>query len=386
MEDVGPVRNGYVAADGGRILDAGRMDQLPREWRDAREVYGARGQSVLPGLVDPHTHVVHAGDRTGEFRERLAGTSYAEIGRRGGGILATVAATRAASAADLVASAQPRLRRMLTTGTTTVEAKSGYGLCTVDELKMLEAVQSLAEQPVELVATFMGGHEVPPEYSEFPGRYATLVADEMTPAAALQGIARFCDVFCEAGVFDVAQAGQMLRAGKAAGLVPRIHADELAAGGGAELAAALGARTADHLVHVSERGIQAMAGAGVMGVLLPGTSFCLGLEPAPASRMVAAGVPVALATDCNPGSCPIESMAVIIGLACRLYGFTPEAAICAATLNAAWALDLHDRIGSLEPGKQADLVAIADPDPAAIPYRFGSNLVAALWKRGRRVV
>ena len=187
-------------------------------------------------------------------------------------------------------------------------------------------------------------------------------------------------------MFDVTQAGQMLRAGKAAGLVPRIHADELAAGGGAELAAALGARTADHLVHVSERGIQAMAGAGVMGVLLPGTSFCLGLEPAPASRMVAAGVPVALATDCNPGSCPIESMAVIIGLACRLYGFTPEAAICAATLNAAWALDLHDRIGSLEPGKQADLVAIADPDPAAIPYRFGSNLVAALWKRGRRVV
>ena len=200
MEDVGPVRNGYVAADGGRILGIGRMDQLPREWRDTREVYGARGQSVLPGLVDPHTHVVHAGDRTGEFRERLAGASYAEIGRRGGGILATVAATRAASAADLVASAQPRLRRMLTTGTTTVEAKSGYGLRTVDELKMLEAVQSLAEQPVELVATFMGGHEVPPEYSESPGRYANLVAEEMTPAAALQGIARFCDVFCEAGV------------------------------------------------------------------------------------------------------------------------------------------------------------------------------------------
>jgi imidazolonepropionase len=385
LGDLGVVRDAYIAVDEGRILGVGSMDRLPRDWREAREVYDAAGQSVIPGLVDPHTHVVYAGDRTGEFRERLEGASYAEIGRRGGGILSTVAATRAAGVGDLIAAAKPRLARMLATGTTTAEVKSGYGLTTADELKMLEAVARL-RQPVELVATFLGGHEVPAEHRADPERYVDLVVGEMTAAAARQGIAKFCDVFCEAGVFDAAQSRRILQAGLQAGLVPRIHADELTSCGGAELAAQVGARTADHLENVSEAGIRAMADAGVMAVLLPGTSFFLGIEPAPARRIVEAGVPVALATDCNPGSCPIESMAVIIGLACVALRLTPEEALCAATLNAAWALGLHDRAGSLEPGKQADMVAISECDHAAIPYRFGSNLVAAVWKNGRRVV
>jgi imidazolonepropionase len=387
LGDLGLIRDAYVAVDRGRILGVGRMQQLPRDWRGAREMYDAGGQAVLPGFVDPHTHVIYAGERTGEFRQRLQGISYAEIGRRGGGILATVAATRAATVEHLVAAARPRLGRMLAAGTTTAEVKSGYGLTVADELKMLEAAGRLDRaQPLELVATFMGGHEVPGEHRDHPERYVDLVVGEITPAAARQGIAKFCDVFCERGVFDADQSRRMLQAGVACGLVPRVHADELTGCGGAELAARVGARTADHLEQVSEAGIRAMADAGVMGVLLPGTSFFLGIEPAPARRIVAAGVPVALATDCNPGSCPVESMAVIIGLACLVYRLTPEEALCASTLNAAWALDLHGRLGSLEPGKQADMVAIADRDHVAIPYRFGSNLVTAVWKKGRRVV
>ena len=385
LGNAGLVHDAYVAVDGGRILGVGPMTAIPRDWRLAREVYDAAGQTVLPGFVDPHTHVVHAGDRTGEFRERLRGLSYAEIGRRGGGILSTVAATRAATVDRLVAEARPRLRRMLATGTTTAEVKSGYGLTTEDELKMLDAIARL-DEPVELVATLLGGHEVPMEARADPEHYVNLVVNEMTPAAARQGIARFCDVFCESGVFDADQSRRMLRAGLEAGLQPRLHADQLTGCGGAELAAAVGARTAAHLEQVSEAGIRAMAGAGVMAVLLPGASFFLGIEHAPARRLIDAGVAVALGTDCNPGSCPIESMAVIVGLACVALRLTPEEALCAATLNAAWALNVHDRLGSLEPGKQADLIAIADRDPAAIPYRFGSNLVTAVWKRGQRVV
>ncbi len=385
LGDLGLVHDAYVAVDGGRILVVGPMATLPRDWRQAREVYDAKGQTVLPGFVDCHTHVVYAGDRTGEFRERLRGVSYAEIGRRGGGILSTVAATRAATVDQLVAGARPRLRRMLAAGTTTAEVKSGYGLTTADELKMLDAIARL-DEPVELVATLLGGHEVPMEARAGPEHYVDLVVNEMTPAAARQGIARFCDVFCETGVFDAEQSRRMLQAGLAAGLQPRLHADQLTACGGAELAATVGARTADHLEKVSEDGIRAMADAGVMGVLLPGASFLLGIEHAPARHLVDAGVAVALATDCNPGSSPIESMAVIIGLACVALRLTPEEALCAATLNAAWALDVHGRVGSLEPGKQADMIAIGDRDHAAIPYRFGSNLVTAVWKRGQRVV
>jgi imidazolonepropionase len=388
LGQLGLLRDAFLAVDGGRVLGAGPMAQLPAAWRQAREVYDASGQAVLPGFVDPHTHVVYAGDRTGEFKLRLAGASYAEIGRTGGGILATVRETRAATVDGLVAASRPRLARMLAAGTTTAEVKSGYGLTTADELKLLDAVRALGRsQPVELVATFMGAHEVPLEHRGAPARYVDLIVDEMLPAVARQGIARFCDVFCEEGVFDHAATRRILAAGRQWGLVPRLHADELASGfGGAELAAELGARTADHLVRISPAGIDALARADVTAVLLPGTSFFLGLDAhAPARRLIEAGVAVALATDCNPGSCPIESMAVVVGLACLLYRLTPAEALCAATLNAAWALGLHTRLGSLEAGKQADVLALAEPSHEAIPYRFGSNLVAAVWKAGRRV-
>ncbi|MDI3298090.1 MAG: imidazolonepropionase [Bacillota bacterium] len=388
--ELGLVRDGFVAVDGGRILGAGPMRALPREWRRAREEVDARGRAVLPGFVDPHTHLVYAGDRMDEFVLRIRGASYEEIARRGGGILSTVEATRRATAEELVEAALPRLRRMLAAGTTTAEVKSGYGLRLEDERKILEVVRRLgAEQAVELVPTFLGAHEVPPEWRDRPGgetAYAEEVAGPMLEAVVREGLARSIDVFLERGVFGRATARRVLEAGRARGLLLRLHADQLGGDlGGAELAAELGARAADHLEHASRAGLEAMAGAGVAAVLLPGATLYLGSEAPPARSMVELGVAVALGTDSNPGSSPLESQAVTIALACTLLRLTPAEALVAATLNAAWVLGLEDRLGSLEAGKQADFLLLEEPTHVAVPYRLGSNLVRAVWKRGRRV-
>lgn len=385
---IGAIEGGFVAVREGRILAVGPMADLPAGAR-ATQVIDARGKAVLPGFVDCHTHIVYAGDRTGEFQLRIRGATYVEIARAGGGILATVRATRAASTADLVQAARQRLNRMLLSGTTTVEIKSGYALDIAGELKMLAAIAELARtHPCDVVATFLGAHEFPPEYRDDREAYVRLVVDEMLPQVAAQGVARFNDVFCEDGVFTVDQARRILEAGKRYGLIPRIHADELVPGfGGAELAAQVGCRTADHLLYASEEGLRQMAARGVMAVLLPGTPFFLMMDRyAPARRMVELGVPLALATDCNPGSCPIESMAVVMGLACLKLRLTPAEALVAATVGGAHALGLADRVGSLEPGKQADLVILSEPSYEAIPYRFGSNLVETVVKRGSVVV
>lgn len=391
MAAAGVIEGGYVAVGAdGRLSGVGPMAELPAAARAAaRRVIDARGRAVLPGFVDPHTHIVYGGDRIGEFKLRVAGADYTEIARAGGGIIATMTATRRATRAELAAATRQRLDRMLLMGTTTVEIKSGYGLTLADELKQLGAAADLAAtHPVEVVPTFMGAHAVPPEYRDDPEAYVRLVSEQMLPAVARSGLARFNDVFCEAGVFDPDQARRILAAGKALGLAPKIHADEFAPGfGGAEAGAAAGAVSADHLLQVSDQGIAALAAAGTMAVLLPGTAFCLMLpEYAPARRLLEQGLAVALATDCNPGSCPIESQAVIIGLACLQMRLSPAEAVVGATLNAAHAIGQGARVGSIEVGKQADLILLSEPSHAAIPYRFGTNLVETVIKGGRIVV
>nr|PZN39525.1 MAG: imidazolonepropionase [Bacillota bacterium] len=383
---LGIIENGYVAVAGERIAGVGPMADCPRPGPGTR-VIDAAGRAVLPGFVDPHTHVIYAGDRTHEFGMRLRGATYQEIARAGGGILSTVAATRAATEEELIEATRRRLDRMLLAGTTTAEVKSGYGLTVADELKLLRAIRRLdALHPIDLVPTFMGAHEVPQEYRHDPEAYVRLVIEEMLPRAA--ALAEFNDVFCEEGVFTPDQSRRILEAGKRYGLAPKIHADELAPGlGGAELAAEVGAVSADHLLHASEEGLRRLAGAGTVAVLLPGTPFFLMMDRyAPARRMVELGVPVALATDCNPGSCPIESMAVVMGLACLKMGLTPAQALVAATINAAHAIRRADQVGSIEVGKLADLIILSEPTYEAIPYRFGSNLVETVVKRGRVVV
>ena len=356
------VADGAVASRGGRIVFVGATDACDREVRPApgASIIDARGCTVLPGFVDPHTHAVFAGDRRGELRRRLAGATYAEIAASGGGILATVRATRAASEDDLVDQALPRLGDMLRCGTTTCEIKSGYGLETEAEIRMLRAVRALAaRQPVRLVATFLGAHEVPAEFRSDRRGYLDLVTREMIPRVAAEGLAGWCDVFCERGVYTPEESEEVLRAGLAHGLAARVHADELGASGGSLVAARVGARSADHLVFVPEDGIRAMAEAGVVATLLPAASFYLKLGRfAPARALVDHGVPVALATDLNPGGGFSPSMPFAMTLACFAMGMTVEEAVVAATINAACSLDLQGDAGSLEPGKRMDAVVV----------------------------
>lgn len=381
-----PIAGGAIACDShGRIIAAGTTADVRDAIivnADTRVVYG-HGYSLVPGFVDPHTHVVFAGDRRDELRRRLAGATYAEIAAGGGGIVSTVAATRAASEDDLRRQSAVRLAEMLATGTTTCEAKSGYGLDTATEMRMLRVIRGLnGAQPIELVATFMGAHEVPIEYRGRQKDYVRLVIDEMLPQAAT--LAEWCDVFCEGGVFTPDESRDILEAGKRLGLKPRIHADELGASGGSQTAADVGARSADHLVHVPADGIAAMAKAGVIATLLPCAAFYLKLGRfAPARDLIAAGVPVALATDINPGGGFSPSMPFVMALACFGMGLTFEEALVGATINAAASLDRHDRVGSLEPGKQFDAVLLSGP--AINLLRIGAPAIAAVFKRGALV-
>jgi imidazolonepropionase len=373
----------------GRIVFVGSREELRATAGDLESVErldGRRG-TLVPGFVDPHTHLPWAGDRAAEFVERLAGKTYMEIAAAGGGILSTVRATRAASSEELAALLGGRLDTMLSWGTTTAEAKSGYGLSLADELKQLRTIRAAAARhPIDLVPTLLAAHEVPPEHRDHRDRYIDLICKEIIPAVSEAGLARFSDVFCERGVFSTDESRRVLTVGREHGLLPRLHADEFVDSGGAQLAAELRALSADHLVAVSDRGVEALAASGVTAVLLPGTSFFLMKHRyAPARRLIEAGVAVALATDCNPGSSHTESMVMSSILAVFEMGLSVEEALTAATLNAACCLGLGAEIGTIEVGKQADLVVLEGPALPHLAYHFGINPVTAVVKRGRLV-
>lgn len=384
------IENGAVAVGGGRILAVGTAAEVRAKVTvtPATRRIDATGQIALPGLVDAHTHLVFAGSRENELDLKLKGVPYLEILAQGGGILSTVRATRAADREELVGIGRKYARQMLAQGTTTAEVKSGYGLTVADELKQLEAVRDLASQSaLDLVPTFMGAHAFPPEYKNDPEKFVDLLVTEMIPAVARQGLAEYCDVFCEKGVFSVEQSRRILQAGLAAGLKPKIHAEEIECLGGAELAAELGAASADHLLMISDAGIRKMADAGVVAVLLPATTFYLREDHyAPARKMIEAGVPVALASDFNPGSCPNNNLQFVMTVACLYLRMTPAEVINAVTINAAHAVGRADRVGSLEEGKQADIVLFDAPSYQYLPYRLGSNLVTTVIKQGKVVV
>jgi imidazolonepropionase len=374
------LRDAWVLSEDGVIAAVGTgKPDLPA---DAR-LLDAGGRLVTPGLVDAHTHLIFGGWRQNELGLKLHGVSYLEILARGGGILSTVTATRRAAEQELYDKAASALDEMLSMGVTTVEAKSGYGLNTADELKQLRVIRSLAaNHPMDVAATFMGAHAVPAEYKADREGYIRLLCDEMIPAVAEEGLASFCDVFCEKGVFTAEESRLILECGKKHGLLPKIHADEIEPIGGSELTAEIGAVSAEHLIVCRPSGIAAMAEAGTVACCLPATSFYLGSTYAPARDMVNAGVPVAMASDFNPGSCPSLNLQFVMNLGCLRYRLTPEEVLTAVTLNAAAAIRMADRIGSVEPGKQADLVIWDAPDLDYVCYRMGSNLAGIVVKSG----
>jgi len=373
----------------GRIAFVGSPDERRAahgELPDVPRLDGGGG-TLVPGFVDPHTHLPWAGSREEEFRMRLAGATYQELAAAGGGILSTVRATREAEQEELRRLVLRRMDAMLAHGTTTAEAKSGYGLALDPEMKQLRAIrEASASHPVDLVPTLLAAHEFPPEHRDDRDRWVDLIVEEIVPAAVDEGLARFCDVFCERGVFTVEQSRRVLEAGREHGLTPRLHADEFEDSGGARLAAELGAASADHLIAISDAGIEAMARSGVTAVLLPGTSFFLMKHKyAPARRLVEAGVPVALATDCNPGSSHTESMPMVFVLAVFELGLSIEESLTAATLNSACSLGLGEEIGSIEVGKRADLVALDAPNLLHLAYHYGVNPVRTVVKGGEVV-
>jgi imidazolonepropionase len=383
MRELQVVDDGAVVLRDGLIDWVGATNLLPPLPADA-EILDATGKVVLPGLVDSHTHLIFAGTREDEFEQRLQGATYQEIAARGGGINATVRRVRSASKEQLKALARPRLRRLLAAGVTTVEAKSGYGLTLADELKALETIADLnVEGPVELVPTFLGAHAVPPELDR--ATYVRLLAETMLPEVARCRLAEFCDVFCETGVFNLEEARHILRTAQSLGMRLKLHADELTPLGGAELAGELRATSADHLLCITDAGIDALAASGTVATLLPGTAFFLGLPYAPARRLLDRGLAVAVASDCNPGTCMTENLPLVGAMACTQMKMLPAEVVTALTLNAAAALGRSERIGSIEVGKQGDLVICAVPDYRHLFYHFGVNHVWRVIKRGRVV-
>ncbi len=381
------VRDGRIAAVGGeREVLAGLRARSPGGAARIERELDCEGRCLIPGFVDPHTHLCFTGRREAEFLLRLAGAEYLDILKAGGGILATVAAVRAAPEEELFAVTRERALAALRLGTTTVEIKSGYGLSTEAELKQLRVIGRVGrETPLTVVPTFMGAHAVPPEFQGSPEGYLQLLVNETIPAVARAGLARFCDVFCERGVFTAGQSRRILEAARAAGLGLKIHADEVHAAGGAALAAEMGAASAEHLRASSPQHLRAMAAAGVVGVLLPATSYSLRKAQAPARAMIELGLPVAIATDCNPGSSFTESMPFVFGLAVLLMGLTVGEALTAATLNAAYAVGLGDQAGSLSPGKAADFLLLDGETPGILAYHAGVSPVAAVFKGGEPV-
>ena len=393
LAEVGLIADGAVAIADGEIVGVSPTAELRGRY-EAAETLDASGKVVCPGLVDAHTHTVYAGDRASEFEMRLRGATYMEVLRAGGGILHTMRATRAATVQELVAESRRRLDAMLSLGTTTAEVKTGYGLDTANEVRMLQAIARLdAGHPLDLVPTFLGAHALPPEYEGRADEYVDLVLDDMLPQVAewyrrspfaRDGVPLFCDVFCEEGAFGLDQARRILEAGRALGLPLKLHADEFTSLGGVSLAVSLGVVSVDHLDVTPPGEIETLAGSGTLGVILPAVNLNLGSSHfAPARAMVDAGVALAVATDLNPGSAPCPSMPLAMALACRYGRLLPAEALNASTINAAYAVGLGDRIGSIEVGKQADLLIVDAPDYRHLAYWLGGNLVERVIKKGR---
>ena len=383
------LKNGSLAIAGGKIVSVGSAEEVERQISSSARpaVIEAEGRVVTPGLVDAHTHPVFLLTREREFEMRIQGKSYEEIAAAGGGIRSSVRAVRQAGKEELKAAVRPRLRRFLELGTTTIEAKSGYGLSFEDEIKSLEVLQELnAEGPLEIVPTFLGAHEVPDEYRSRREEYIRLLTGEMIPFVAKKGLAEFCDVFCEEGVYTVPETQRILHAARRAGLKLRLHADQLHRTGATELAVELAASTAEHLEQLGEQDIQRLAGSATFAGLLPGAVFFLGSDRYPPGRkLLDAGARVFLATDFNPGSSMTQSLPLMMTLACLFMQFTPAEALAATTVYAAASLDRADRIGNLLPGHQADIVLWEAADYRMIPYYYGVNLVKTVFKRGRKV-
>jgi imidazolonepropionase len=385
LNELGIIRDGAILVQGDRIAAIGprrRIEKLPQARR--AEKLDLRGRVVLPGFVDSHTHLIFPASRAGEYEQRIAGKSYEQIARNGGGIRSTVKALRKASPPALKATASAHLKRFAAHGTTTLEAKSGYGLDWPSEVKTLRVLHDLhQDQPLDIVRTFLGAHVVPQEFHRRPGAYVDLLVHRWIPSVATAGLAEFCDVYCDRGAFTLPQARRILSAARACGLVPRIHAAQFARTGAARLAIELHAASADHLDQIDAADVGALALSNVVCTLLPGCSFHLGIaQRAPARKLIGAGAVVALATDFNPGTSPTMSMPMILSLACSQLRMSPAEAISAATINAAFSLRLHDRAGSLEVGKYADLAAFDVADYREIPYYFGVNLCSMTMKRG----
>ncbi|HYO88303.1 MAG TPA: imidazolonepropionase [Candidatus Limnocylindrales bacterium] len=395
LREVGLIADGAVVIADGRIVAVGSTAEMLGEYSAKRHI-DASGKVVCPGFADAHTHAVYAGDRLDEFEQRIGGATYLDILAAGGGILHTVRATREAAGKELVAQAAARLKAMMRLGTTTVEIKTGYGLDTATELKMLSVIAALAEtQAADLVPTFLGAHAVPAEYRGRPDDYIALVVNEMLPAAAewyagslfaVQG-RQFCvDVFCEAGAFDVVQSRLVLEAGRALGMSVRVHADEFQSLGGVALAVELGALSVDHLDVTTAAEMHVLAQSDTVGVIMPAVNFHLGsAHYADARALIEAGAVVALATDLNPGSAPCLSMPLVMAIACRMQKLLPAEALNASTINAAWALGMGEIIGSLEVGKQADMLIVNAPDYRQLMGTLGGNLVETVIKRGNVV-
>ncbi|WP_078393631.1 imidazolonepropionase [Shouchella patagoniensis] len=385
------IEDGAVWIEDGQISMVGTDATVWEAYQDSggegAVILDASNQIVTPGLVDPHTHLVFAGSREEEFEMRLQGSAYMDIMNAGGGIHSTTRSTAAATEQELEDQSRERLNEFLRHGVTTIEAKSGYGLTLENEMKQLRVAKKLDEShPIDIVSTFMGAHAVPLEYKNNTDDFVQIVIEEMIPIVAKEGLAVFNDVFCEKGVFTPEQSKQILEAGKQYGLIPKIHADEIVSYGGAELAAEVGAISADHLLQVSDEGIEKMAKAGVIGVLLPATAFFLLESAANARKMIKKGVPVALSTDRNPGSSPTESMPFVMNLACLTMGMTPKEVISAATINAAYAIGKAQEVGSLEVGKKADVVLWNAPNYTFLQYHVGVNMVDTVIKNGEIVV
>jgi imidazolonepropionase len=384
---LGIIHHGAVGIKKGRIFWVGKTGEISGKFslsRDGREIDGT-GKVVMPGLIDAHTHLIFAGSRENEFEQRIQGLSYQEIAERGGGILLTVEATRNSSFDQLRSLGEKRLDRMLSKGVTTVEAKSGYGLSLQDEMKILRVMKALQEShPIDIVPTFLGAHTVPKEFREDRAHYVDLLTKEMIPKVAQERLAEFCDVFCEEKAFTPEESKRILETGKQYGLKPKIHADQLSSGGGAELAAEVNAYSADHLEYASPEGIKKMAEKGVTAVLLPGASFFLSMKKYPPARdMIEQGVVVSLATDLNPGSSMTESLPMMMTMGCTMYKLLPKEVIQAATIHAARSMGREKEIGSLEVGKQADILLLDIPNYRYFPYHFGVDHVETVIKKGK---
>jgi len=385
MNELAIINNGAIAVKEDRIIAVGSTEELTKKYDDPSKIIDASDKVVMPGFVDPHTHPVFKQTRENEFEMRIQGKSYVEISQSGGGIRSSIAGVRETSEDELYKLAEKRINKMISNGTTTLEAKSGYGLSTESEIKMLKIIKKLEEDlPIDIIPTFLGAHEFPIEYKNDKEKYIDILMNEMLPKVRELDLAEYCDIFTEEHVYNIEQSLRILNRAKELGFKIRMHADEIEPIGGAELAAEVGAISADHLGAASDEGINAMRDNGVIAILLPGTIFSLGMKSyARARDMIEAGLAIALATDYNPGSCNCDSMQFVITIACLQMKMTPAEAITASTINAAYSLGLGDKIGSLEIGKKADILIMDMPSYQYLPYHFGSNNVEAVIKNGK---